>query len=301
MKTKLKITDAHDDESAAEKLKKIFTLPNSFNDAEDDMITDDDEVVAFEDACCKDDDAEVENNTESDETSSNSEHEDFKVEVSVADDDYDAEEVTKAAEKLDCAAKIDDEEGLVVISGMRSKVSELLADDPFNLNGADVESIIAEGTIIVDGKDEDDSDVENKEEEKEVETASSADSIFTEEEIRLLKQLAAMAPDLIAAAEKANQEEEAKETAEDPSDELIAGDEEDEDEDEDEEDSQSTTGEMIAEFDDSEDEVEETEETVTTHDSKAAFGSIERRTTAVTDSIDEDLDVIALWNKRYGG
>lgn len=105
------------------------------------------------------------------------------------------------------------------------------------------------------------------------------DEALTEEEISALKQLAAVAPKLIAMCDAP------AEPVEEPIEEPI----------------EEPVEEPVEELDSDEqiEEVIDTEEQTMKKDSKKSFGSIEKKV-AATDSVEQDI-VSAAWQKRYGG
>lgn len=104
------------------------------------------------------------------------------------------------------------------------------------------------------------------------------DDALTEDEISALKQLAAVAPKLIALVSETHDEDE---------DDEMHKKTETEDEDEEE-----ITEEVI--------DTDEEEEKMTRRDSKKSFGAIEKKKKA-KDSTDNAHEIEIAWAKRYGG
>lgn len=135
-------------------------------------------------------------------------------------------------------------------------------------------------------KDEDGKDYEVEEilEQKSEDDASEAETIeitnneLSDEEIKVLKELVAKAPEILNLLNV-----EKKEHEENP--ELLDEDEEYSDEEKEE-------------CSDENEEVEELIETQT-HDSKSSFGSLVSRKTSVDDSLEDEVS--EAWAKRYGG
>ena len=132
-------------------------------------------------------------------------------------------------------------------------------------------------------KDEDGKDYEVEEilEQKSEDDASEAETIeitnneLSDEEIKVLKELVAKAPEILNLLNV-----EKKEHEENP--ELLDEDEEYSDEEKEE-------------YSDENEEVIETQ----THDSKSSFGSLVSRKTSVDDSLEDEVS--EAWAKRYGG
>ena len=132
-------------------------------------------------------------------------------------------------------------------------------------------------------KDEDGKDYEVEEilEQKSEDDASEAETIeitsneLSDEEIKVLKELVAKAPEILNLLNV-----EKKEHEENP--ELLDEDEEYSDDEKEE-------------YSDENEEVIETQ----THDSKSSFGSLVSRKTNVDDSLEDEVS--AAWAKRYGG
>lgn len=139
-------------------------------------------------------------------------------------------------------------------------------------------------------KDNDGSEytVEEMIEEKTTDDAEEMTAL-TEDEIRALKALAASASQILELLNVEKKEHEAvsdeEEMEEEKEEEVV------EDEDEDEE-------EAILDEDEDEEKEEEILETKS-YDSKKSFGSIERKTQKVDDSLTDSIS--EAWTKRYGG
>ena len=98
------------------------------------------------------------------------------------------------------------------------------------------------------------------------------DQSLTSDEIAALKAIAKAAPQLMALIKKPG-----------TSDEDIEEEEEE-----------------VEEVTDEDEEEEEEEEKIPKHDSKSSYGSIEKKSKKVDDSIVED-EIASAWAKRYGG
>lgn len=99
------------------------------------------------------------------------------------------------------------------------------------------------------------------------------DQSLTSDEIAALKAIAKAAPQLMELVKKSG-----------TSDEDIEEEEEEE----------------VEEVTDEDEEEEEEEEKIPKHDSKSSYGSIEKKSKKVDDSIVED-EIASAWAKRYGG
>lgn len=150
-----------------------------------------------------------------------------------------------------------------------------------------------------------DAEEEKKEEKKE-------ELVLSEKEIKLLKELAEKSGDLLALLEKKGLDEEKKD---EPKDKKDSKDEE-EFEFEEEEEEVSANDEEVVDFpgDDEEEEEDHSEEGLVevdedlaevvkdgcaTHDSKSAFGAIEKRRPVEDSVADEQEDIFNAWANRY--
>lgn len=151
---------------------------------------------------------------------------------------------------------------------------------------------------------------ETKEEFKEKEVVTDADD-FSKDDIKALKELVKIVPDLKTLLESMKEDKKDKEDKSDKSEDKIEEDKEDEESEEFEEVDESEESEDEEDFDeidtlddeigtDEENEESEDEELVV-NDSKKSFGSVEKKSKTVTDSADIEDEIATAWAKRYNG
>lgn len=113
-----------------------------------------------------------------------------------------------------------------------------------------------------------------------------AEPDFTEDEIKLLKELLSRADELMALLD-------AEKPEKDKDEDVVEGEEDEEEEVEEDEEVEEV-------LDDSEDTDMEDIDDIEIHDSRSSFGSVEHN--SCQDSLDDEVDEIAqAWAKHYGG
>lgn len=158
--------------------------------------------------------------------------------------------------------------------------------------------------VLPKKKTKDSTEIEEKEIVKDAED-------FSKDDIKVLKELVKIVPDLKTLLESMKEDKKDKEDKEDKSDESedkaekVEETEETEEIDESEESEDEEDFDNIDTLDDeigTDEETEESEdEELVVHDSKKSFGSVEKKSKAVNDSTDIEDEIATAWAKRYNG